>query len=89
MSGASPRAVIFAGPSLPPADRPSDAALEWRPPVKQGEVYKAALSQPAIIGIIDGYFEVDADSLAQGNPVGDGAGHPCLRQRQHWRLARR
>jgi hypothetical protein len=51
-------AVIFAGPSLPPVLRPSDPALEWRPPVKQGEVYEAALTRPAIIGIIDGYFEV-------------------------------
>jgi hypothetical protein len=57
MSDASPRAVIFAGPSLPPAFRPSGATLGWRPPVKQGEVYEAALSQPAIIGIIDGNFE--------------------------------
>jgi hypothetical protein len=52
------RAVIFAGPSLPPAFRPEDPRIEWRPPVKQGEVYEAALGQPAIIGIIDGYFEV-------------------------------
>jgi len=52
------KAVIFAGPSLPPAFRPNDPALEWRPPVKQGEVYEAALDGPAIIGIIDGYFEV-------------------------------
>jgi hypothetical protein len=52
------KAVIFAGPSLPPAFRPEDPALEWRPPVKQGEVYEAALGRPAIIGIIDGYFEV-------------------------------
>jgi len=53
-----PRAIIFAGPSFPPAVRPADPALEWRPPVKQGEVYQAALTHPAIIGIIDGYFEV-------------------------------
>jgi hypothetical protein len=32
--------------------------LEWRAPVRQGDVYNAALSRPAIIGIIDGYFEV-------------------------------
>ena len=51
-------AVIFAGPSLPPALRPDDPALEWRPPVRQGELYAAALSRPAIIGIVDGYFEV-------------------------------
>jgi hypothetical protein len=58
MGGVSPRAVIFAGPSLPPALRPSDPALEWFPPVRQGGVYQAALTRPVIIGIIDGYFEV-------------------------------
>jgi hypothetical protein len=52
------KAVVFAGPSLPPAARPDDPALDWRPPVKQGEVYEAALAGPAIIGIVDGYFEV-------------------------------
>ena len=52
------KAVIFAGPSLPPAFRPSDPSIAWRPPVRQGEVYGAALTRPAIIGIIDGYFEV-------------------------------
>jgi hypothetical protein len=51
-------AVIFVGPSLPPSFRPSDPAIEWRPPVKQGEVYQAVLTRPAIIGIVDGYFEV-------------------------------
>jgi len=34
------------------------AGIEWRPPVRQGDVYLAALSSPAIIGIIDGYFEI-------------------------------
>jgi hypothetical protein len=51
-------AVIFAGPSLPPAVRPADPVLRWRPPIKQGEIYEALLNRPAIIGIIDGYFEV-------------------------------
>jgi hypothetical protein len=51
-------AVIFAGPSLPPRLRPSDPALCWRPPVRQGELYRAALERPAIIGVVDGYFEV-------------------------------
>jgi hypothetical protein len=55
---ASPRAVIFAGPSLPPSTRPADPAFEWYPPVRQGELYRAALTRPAIIGITDGYFEV-------------------------------
>jgi hypothetical protein len=55
---AGSRAVVFAGPSLPPSTAPSDALLDWRPPIRQGDLYKAALSRPALIGIIDGYFEV-------------------------------
>ena len=52
-------AIIFAGPSLPPKLRPAaDPSLEWRPPVRQGELYRAALARPAIIGVVDGYFEV-------------------------------
>ena len=80
-------AVIFAGPSLPPAVRPEDPALEWRPPVKQGEVYEAALARPAIIGIIDGYFEVTPTvwhkeilwAMAQGIHVYGGASIGALR----------
>src|SRR5258707_11235944 len=49
--------VIFAGPWLPPLAAPRVAGLEWRPPVRQGDLYLAALSGPAIIGVIDGYFE--------------------------------
>jgi len=52
------KAIVFAGPSLPPKLRPADLRIEWRPPVKQGELYRAALTGPAVIGIIDGYFEV-------------------------------
>jgi hypothetical protein len=52
------RAVIFAGPTLPPRLRPNDPRFEWRPPVRQGDIYRAALTRPAAIGIIDGYFEV-------------------------------
>jgi hypothetical protein len=55
-------AVIFAGPSMPPSARPDIARLEWRPPVRQGDLYLAALDLaaldgPALIGVIDGYFE--------------------------------
>ena len=49
--------VVFSGPSLPPAKAPVHAGFEWRPPVRQGDVYRAAQSLPALIGIIDGYFE--------------------------------
>src|SRR5205807_2174388 len=52
-------AIIFAGPSLPPRLRPAEESLiGWRPPVRQGEFYRAALARPAVIGVIDGYFEV-------------------------------
>jgi hypothetical protein len=51
-------AIIFAGPSLPPQQRPADALFDWRPPLRQGELYRAALARPAAIGIVDGYFEV-------------------------------
>jgi hypothetical protein len=50
-------AIIFAGPSLPPPTAPRVAGIEWRPPVRQGDLYRAALSRPAIIGVTDGYFE--------------------------------
>src|SRR5271156_3661014 len=50
-------AVIFAGPSMPPPIPPI-AGIEWRPPVRQGDLYSAALSGPAIIGVTDGYFEI-------------------------------
>ena len=52
------QAIIFAGPSLPPAWRPADSRLEWRDPVRQGELYQAARERPVIIGVIDGYFEI-------------------------------
>jgi hypothetical protein len=53
------RAIIFAGPSLPPAARPAEQpAIEWRPPVRQGDVACAAQTRPDVIGIVDGYFEI-------------------------------
>jgi hypothetical protein len=50
-------AIIFAGPSLPQHARPSVSGLEWRPPLRRGDLYLAALKRPALIGVIDGYFE--------------------------------
>jgi hypothetical protein len=51
-------AIVFSGPSLPPSKAPFVAGVEWRPPVRQGDLYKAALSRPALIGVIDGTFEL-------------------------------
>jgi hypothetical protein len=50
-------AVIFAGPSFPPSKRPTDAGLEWRPPLRRGDLYLAALDRPRFIGVVDGFFE--------------------------------
>jgi hypothetical protein len=50
-------AVIFAGPSFPPSKRPTIAGLEWRPPLRRGDLYLAALDRPSFIGVVDGYFE--------------------------------
>ena len=53
------RAVVFVGPTLPPRLRPAaETYWDWRPPVRQGELYRAALERPAAIGVIDGYFEI-------------------------------
>jgi len=82
------RAIIFAGPTLPPADRPAgDAAFEWHPPVSQGELYRAALTRPAAIGVVDGYFEVVPTvwhkeilwAMAEGIPVYGAASIGALR----------
>ncbi len=51
------RAVVFCGPSLPAQARENFEGIEYLPPVKQGDVYKAAQRNPAAIGIIDGYFD--------------------------------
>jgi hypothetical protein len=51
-------AVVFAGPSLPPSSRTRFPQVHWRPPARHGDVYRAALLKPQIIGLIDGYFEV-------------------------------
>jgi hypothetical protein len=53
-------AIVFSGPSLPPSCMPAYPGITWRPPARQGDVYRAALVRPALIGIVDGYFETVA-----------------------------
>ncbi len=50
-------AIIFSGPSLPPEAAVHFLEAEYRPPVSEGDVYRAALDGAAVIGLIDGYFE--------------------------------
>ncbi len=49
---------VFLGPSLPLAAAERELAATYLPPVAEGDLYRAALTQPAAIGIIDGYFEI-------------------------------
>jgi len=49
-------AIVFTGPTLRPEEITGAGDFIAQPPVAQGDVYRAALGQPAAIGIIDGYF---------------------------------
>ena len=51
------RVVVFAGPSLTKADLAGHPDLEMRPPVRQGDVWRATRNAPRTIAIIDGFFE--------------------------------
>lgn len=49
---------IFTGPTLAPAEGLAILpGARFFPPAAQGDVYRASLSRPWAIGIIDGYFE--------------------------------
>lgn len=50
-------AIVFAGPTVPAEAVRSRCGARCRPPAAQGDVYRAALERPAVIGIVDGYFE--------------------------------
>ena len=49
--------IVFSGPSLPPSTIKATPNLEWRPPLRQGDLHRAALERPTAIGVIDGFFE--------------------------------
>ena len=48
--------VIVAGPSLA-AGETLPAGLRLLPPARLGDVYRATLKRPRVIGLVDGYFE--------------------------------
>jgi hypothetical protein len=48
---------IFLGPTLSRDDAQAVLDAIYLPPAAQGDVYRAARTQPRAIGIIDGYFE--------------------------------
>lgn len=49
--------IVFAGPSVAGVDLSTYHAIEFRPPVRQGDVWRAVQDAPQAIGIVDGYFE--------------------------------
>src|SRR5258708_5321121 len=49
--------VVFVGPTLPLETARLELDAIYRPPVAQGDVWRAARLNPRAIGIIDGYFE--------------------------------
>ena len=48
---------IFTGPTLSAEDGAAELDAIFLPPAAQGDVYRASLDSPRVIGIIDGYFE--------------------------------
>jgi hypothetical protein len=48
--------VIFLGPSLARSDAEALLPADYRPPVRQGDVYRAVRGGAGLIGIVDGYF---------------------------------
>lgn len=48
---------IFAGPTLTSTDLPALPGACYLPPAAQGDIFRAALTGPRVIALIDGYFE--------------------------------
>lgn len=48
--------IVFLGPSLPLAQARRILEADYRPPVSQGELYRAAQQGPRAIGVVDGVF---------------------------------
>lgn len=48
--------VVFVGPSAPAADRPVSSRIQWRPPIRRGDL---ASLPPTVrgVGIVDGEFD--------------------------------
>ena len=51
------KAVIFTGPTLPQEEARAILEADYHPPAARGDFYRAALTAPVAIGLIDGYFE--------------------------------
>ena len=80
-------AIVFTGPSLPPAEADAVEAVAFRPPVREGDMFRAARDRPRVIGIIDGVFETEPAvwhkeilwAMAEGIPVVGASSMGALR----------
>jgi hypothetical protein len=48
---------VFTGPTISSAEGRAELEAVYLPPAVEGDVYRAALKRPQVIGIIDGYFQ--------------------------------
>ena len=79
--------VVFSGPSLPRSEVEGVEGFVWRPPLHQGDLYRAALDRPTAIGVVDGFFETTPTvwhkeilwALSEGIPVYGAASIGALR----------
>ncbi len=51
------QAVVFLGPSLPVAEAKTLLAADYRPPARQGDVFRAIDARVKVLVLIDGLFE--------------------------------
>ncbi len=51
------KVVVFLGPSLPLRDAKKHLQADYRPPARQGDVFRALETRPDVIVLIDGVFE--------------------------------
>ncbi|MCJ7420244.1 TfuA domain-containing protein [Sphingomicrobium astaxanthinifaciens] len=52
--------IVFAGPSLAPADREGWPAIDWRPPAMAGDLIGLVERAPAKVLLLDGLFDTVA-----------------------------
>ncbi len=81
------RIAVFAGPSLPPPERPDHPRFAWLAPAVAGDAYALAEARPLAVVLIDGLFDdwpairhkELLDLIAEGIPVIGAASMGALR----------
>jgi len=51
------RLIVFLGPSLPRREARRIVKADYRPPARQGDVFRALVDRPTALALIDGVFE--------------------------------